>query len=162
MESLQSAIPYRRGKLGSTRMSSRHGGDGKLDVRFEQPDKWRTGNHQSRDTLCSAESEWHWLGETGAGYRQARSIQTCAVAESNGVDWRATCRATTFPKLTYFRFAQINAWFIQGLFDYKLNETQYCPYKLDSHYKQLPYSSVARFIWFDMIHLGGLTGVKMN
>ena len=102
MESLQSAIRYRRGKLGSTRMSSRHGGDGKLDVRFEQPDKWRTGNHQSRDTLCSAESEWHWLGETGAGYRQARSIQTCAVAESNGVDWRATCRATTFPKLTYF------------------------------------------------------------
>ena len=60
-----------------------------------------------------------------------------------------TCGATAFPKLTYFRFGnrtqlEIKAWFIQGTFDYELNETQCCPYKLDSQYKQLAYSSVAR------------------
>jgi hypothetical protein len=43
IESLRSAISYRRGELGSTRMSSRHGGDGELRLKLR--------SSQSSDTL---------------------------------------------------------------------------------------------------------------
>ena len=119
-------------------MSSRHG-DGKWGLRFEQPDKWRTGSSQSRDTFRSAESECHWLRETGAAYivRRSRYVRTCSMK------WRLAMWGDRF---SYFRFrnrTQINAWFIR-LRTY-CNEIQCCRYKLDSQYKQLAYSSVARY-----------------
>ena len=58
-------------------MSSRHG-DGKWGLRFEQPDKWRTRRtSERRDTLRRAESECHWLRETGASGALDRDVRSC-------------------------------------------------------------------------------------
>jgi hypothetical protein len=65
-------------------MSSRHGGDGRLGLKFEQPEKWRTGSSQSRDTLRSAESECHWLRESGARALFSRTRDKGTASTSGG------------------------------------------------------------------------------